>query len=49
MKTNYTIPSQTRIGHVHLKVYNIWQYHPDGTIVMYSHVLDLDKLLEELK
>ena len=25
-----------------------WQYHPDGTIVMYSHALDLDDLLEEL-
>lgn len=26
-----------------------WQYHPDGTIVMFSHVLDLDDLLEELE
>lgn len=25
-----------------------WQYHPDGTIIMYSHVLDLDDLLDEL-
>lgn len=23
MKTNYTIPAQTRIGHVHLKVSNL--------------------------
>lgn len=26
-----------------------WQYNPDGTIIMYSHVLDLDDLLEELE
>ena len=25
-----------------------WQYHPDGTIVMYSHALDLEDLLKEL-
>lgn len=25
-----------------------WQYHPDGSIVMYTHVLDIDDLLEEL-
>ncbi len=25
-----------------------WQYHPDGSIVMYSETLDLDDLLKEL-
>lgn len=26
-----------------------WQYHPDGSIIMFTHVLDLDDLLEELE
>jgi catechol 2,3-dioxygenase len=25
-----------------------WQYHPDGSIVMYTHTLDLNNLLQEL-
>ncbi|WP_395047694.1 VOC family protein [Flavobacterium sp.] len=25
-----------------------WSYNPDGTIVMFSHVLDLDNLLKEI-
>ncbi len=26
-----------------------WQYHPDGTVVMFSHVFDLVDLLKELE